>query len=215
MRTFPSIAKVIDISWPMSSSMTAYKDRHIVSFTPTKDFAKDGARETTVVLGTHSGTHVDAPSHFLEKGSSIDQLDLKMLLGPCFVLDLSHVDGCITQAELSRFSIDQGSRILLKTKNSLRPDNDLFDTSFVYLEKSGAQYLVEKKVQAVGIDYLGIERSQPDHATHAMLFQKNIGVIEGLRLKNVEEGHYFLCGFPLKLQGLDAAPARVILIQFS
>lgn len=206
-------SKIIDISWPISPSMTAYKDRSIVTFTQTKIFEKDHAREATILLGTHSGTHVDAPAHFLEHGNMLDQTDLKSLIGPCKVLDLTGIQEKIIAEDLYKFDIRENDRILLKTKNSFLDPHARFDSLFVYLEKSGAEYLVSKKIKSIGIDYLGIERDQPDHATHAILLEKNIPIIEGLRLGHVEPGDYFLCCLPLLLQDLEAAPARVVLLR--
>src|SRR5688572_22168581 len=108
-------SKIIDISWPISPAMTAYKDRSIVTFTSTKTFEKDHAREATVLLGTHSGTHVDAPAHFLERGHMIDQTKLEALIGSCNVLDLTTVEEKITAQDLHPFAIKQHDRILLKT----------------------------------------------------------------------------------------------------
>jgi len=205
-------SKIIDISWPISSHMTAYKDRSVVAFTHTKIYEKDHAREAQIVLGTHSGTHVDAPSHFLEHGQPLDQIDLNYLIGPCKVLDLTNIEEKITAKDLYNFDIVENDRILLKTKNSFLDSNAPFDSLFVYLEKSGADYLAAKNIQSIGIDYLGIERNQPDHATHSIVLEKNIPIIEGLRLGHVEPGEYMLCCLPLALQGLEAAPARAILL---
>jgi len=203
---------IIDISWPISPDMTAYKDRSVVTFTATKTYEKDHVREATIVLGTHSGTHIDAPAHFLEFGQSLDKIDLSKLVGHCKVLDLTHIHEKITAQDLDMFDITDNNRILLKTKNSLLDAQARFDTGFVYLEKSGAEYLAAKNIISVGIDYLGIERNQPDHATHSILLEKNIAIIEGLRLGHVEPREYILCCLPLALQGLEAAPARAILL---
>jgi len=206
-------SKIIDISWPISPAMTAYKDRSVVAFTPTKTFEKDHAREATVIIGTHSGTHVDAPAHFLEHGHTIDQMKLDALIGPCKVLDLSDISEKVTAHDLQRFDIKKHDRILLKTKNSSLDSQARFDASFIFLEKSGAEYLASLDIAAVGIDYLGIERGQADHATHEILMHKNIPIIEGLRLGHVEPGEYTLCCLPLALQGLEAAPARAVLMR--
>jgi len=206
-------SKIIDISWPISPDMTAYKDRSIVTFTQTKTYEKDHAREATVLLGTHSGTHVDAPAHFLEHGQSLDQIDLNCLIGSCKVLDLTYVQEKITEQDLRAFNITQDDRILLKTKNSFLDSNARFDGLFVYLEKSGAEYLVSKNIRSIGIDYLGIERNQADHATHELLLHNNISIIEGLRLGHVEPDEYTLCCLPLLLSGLEAAPARAVLLK--
>jgi len=100
---------------------------------------------------------------------------------------------------------------LFKTKNSALKNNAPFDPEFIYLDKTGAKYCVEQKIKAVGIDYLGIERNQPGHETHALLLENNIGIIEGLRLAHAEADQYFLICLPLLIPGADASPARAIL----
>ncbi len=205
--------KIIDISWPIIETMTAYKDRSVVKIQPTKTWEKDHAREALVTLGTHTGTHVDAPSHFMQGGQSIDQLNLLTLIGPCMVFDMTHIDDSIGFDDVKSLDVDSGKIVLFKTRNSEREYDALFDPNFIYLHKSAAKFLAQKNVRAVGIDYLGIERGQAEHETHLMLLEKNIPIIEGLRLGHVEPREYFLCCLPLKLQGLEAAPARAILLE--
>ena len=207
--------KVIDISWPLSSATTGYKDRHILKFESTKEFAKDGARETTITVSSHSGTHVDAPSHFLKDGTTIDQIKLDRLVGPCKVLDLVNVEEKITREVLEQYDneITAGDIILFKTSNSAISATSSFTPHFVYLHALGAEYLKEKKIKAVGIDYLGIEHSQPGHNTHLICMNNDIMVIEGLRLGHVNPGEYFFCCLPLYTIGLDGAPARAVLIE--
>lgn len=205
--------KIIDISWPISENMTAYKDRKVVAITHTKTWEADKAREALITLGTHTGTHVDAPPHFMEQGPTIDQLDLAKLVGPCIVLDMMHVDDCINAHDLKDLAIQADHIILFKTKNSALDPNTLFNPQFIYLRASAAQLLAEKNVRAVGIDYLGIERGQPGHETHLRLLEKNISIVEGLRLGHVQAGKYFFCCLPLALAGLEAAPARALLMQ--
>lgn len=204
--------KVIDISWPISQATTGYKDKHIVAIEDIKHMGKDGARETAVRLSSHTGTHVDAPSHFLKDGLTIDQLGLDRMVGPCKVIDMTLVQEQITRDDLIDRDIEQGDIILFKTTNSDTSATDRFSPRFVYLEISGARYLVEKKVKAVGIDYLGIERAQQGHLTHIELMQADIVIIEGLRLKHVSDGSYFFVCLPLAIIGTEAAPARAILL---
>src|SRR5271155_1710234 len=113
--------KIIDISWPITLDMTAYKDRAVVAFNYTKTFEKDAARESVITLGSHSGTHVDAPSHFLADGASIHQLPVDATCGPCVVLDYTHLQEAITDRDLQEHEIEQGAIILLKTRNSALP----------------------------------------------------------------------------------------------
>lgn len=207
--------KIVDISWPLSEKTTGYKDRKTVAFETLKNFEKDGARESALWITTHSGTHVDAPAHMLKSGVAIDQLPLELFCGPCIVLDLMLVQEKITQAWLADQAdqIKEGDIVLFKTANSLLSPTEKFNPNFVYLDLSGAQYLAEKKVKAVGTDYLGIERNQPGHLTHHELLTHNIGIIEGLRLADVEPGRYLFVCLPLSLIGFDGAPARAIVFE--
>jgi arylformamidase len=205
--------KIIDISWPIKPGMTEYKDQAKVKFIPTKVFGKNSACEHDIVLTTHTGTHVDAPGHFLPEGAKLDEFDLQNLVGPCVVFDLTHVQEKISQTDLVGLPIKSGEIVLFKTKNSFLDNNAKASTNFIYLDASAAQFLVSKKVKAVGIDYLGIEREQPGHETHKALLNAKILIIEGLRLKDVQSDNYFLCCLPLKLNGLEAAPARAVLLK--
>src|SRR5690606_11028299 len=105
--------------------------------------------------------------------------------------------------------ISEGDFILFKTRNSTE---DILEKDFIYLDKAGAKYLRDKKIKGVGIDSLGIERDQPGHETHTMLFEAGIVILEGLKLDEVDEGEYFLFAAPLKIKGVEAAPVRAVLI---
>jgi arylformamidase len=192
--------KPLDISWPIAADMTTYKDRDDIELTNT------GMR-----CNYHVGTHVDAPAHFIAGGKTIDQIAVDKFYGMCRVLDMTHKEEKITREDLVDCVILEHEIIILKTYNSDLPATGPFVFDFVYLDASGAQYLAEKNIKAVGIDYLGIERSQPDHATHKTLLAKEILIIEGLRLAGVISGEYNFFCFPLFVQGADAAPARAVL----
>ena len=204
--------KIYDISWPISNDTTEYKNKKTVAFEQLKDFDKDGVRESKICLGTHTGTHIDAPAHFLKDGKTVDEISLDRLIGRSQVLDLTTVIEKITADDLEKFELHEGEIILLKTANSAQSITDPFQTNFIYLDASGARYLADKKVKAVGIDYLGIERGDPEHTTHTTLMHADIVIIEGLRLSHVQAGEYFFVCLPLDLIGLEAAPARAILM---
>lgn len=205
--------KIYDISWPISTATTGYKDKNVVNFQHVKSIDKDNVRESTITIDSHTGTHIDAPSHFLRDGKTIDQIDLSNIIGPCKVFDMSVVNDGITRDHLENLDIQAHDIILFKTVNSATQPTDKFTPHFIYLEISGAQWLVQRNVRAVGIDYLGIERSQQGHLTHNELFKHNITIIEGLRLGAVKQGKYFLCCLPLYTIGLEAAPARAVLLE--
>ena len=204
---------IIDISWPIGETSTTYKNKKNISVVSIKNFNREHVRESQLNINAHSGTHIDAPAHFMEHGKTIDKNNLQSTIGCCSVLDLTNVKEAIKKEDLVPHSIKKNDIILFKTKNSSLSPTDTFNPSFIYLDESGAQYLVEKKVKCVGIDYLGIERNQPNHETHNILFSNNITIIEGLRLEHVEPGPYTLYCLPLSLTGTEAAPARAILIR--
>lgn len=206
--------KIIDISWPISEKMTTYKNKKSVELHAAKEFEKDNARETTIIINSHVGTHIDAPSHFLKNGKTIDQISLDKFIGKCQVLDLTNVEEYISDKELEKFDIKENEIILLKTKNSYKTETEEFDPSFIYLNAAGAKFLVSKKIKSVGIDYLGIERNQPGHPTHKSLLEAQIPIIEGLRLREINEGSYEFSCLPINLHSSDAAPARAIIVTF-
>jgi arylformamidase len=204
---------IIDISWPITEHMTEYKNQKSIACTDLATFEQDKYRKSILRLSSHTGTHVDAPSHFLEQGKTIDQVSLGSLVGSCRVLDLTAVQEKITRQDLEKYDICADQIILLKTKNSFCQPTDLFNPNFIYIEEAAARYLADCKIKAIGIDYLGIERNQPGHETHDVLLRNDIGLIEGLRFAHVEPGNYFLCCLPIAVQGLDGAPARAILLE--
>jgi len=205
--------KIIDISWSICKETVAYANKKTIEFEKVNKFDRDDVRGTRIRMSTHSGTHVDAPAHFIKNGETIENISLSTSIGECIVLDMTDVGESITDKHLAKHQIREGDIVLLKTTNSELPSLGDFEKGFVYLNPSGAHYLVEKRVGAVGIDYLGIERGNPEHPTHWELFENNITIIEGLRLKAVKQGPYFLCCLPLKVIGLEAAPARAVLVQ--
>jgi len=205
---------IIDISWPISSTMTTYKDESKVILSPLKIIERDGVRKTAITLDTHTGTHIDSPAHFKKDGITIDKIGLDTCMGPCVVIDLSDIDGAIMAEHLEAYDFDECDVVLIKTKNSKRAADAPFDQQFTYLDASAAAFFAEATdVQTIGFDYLGIERNQPSHETHTMLFEAQITIIEGLRLEAVAEGEYFFVCLPLAVQGLDGAPARAILVE--
>lgn len=199
---------MIDISWPISGTMTTYKDRNdVLILSPDSN-----QRDSKLFCGIHTGTHVDAPAHFIEKGKTVDQISVESLCGAVLVIDCSEIHDCITKDDLIQYKDEIGlhKKVLLKTKNSLHPPTDPFDFNFVYLHLTGAEFLVEAGVTVVGIDYLGIERNQPGHPTHKTILKVGI-IVEGLRLAHVDAGMYELICFPLHMIGTDGALARVFL----
>jgi arylformamidase len=176
--------------------------------------AGSNANVSRIDMGVHTGTHVDAPYHFLQDGSTVDQLDLSMLAGRAYVLHLPEVD-LITAAVLDAAQIPPRTRrVLFKTRNSdYWANDDLgFQEDFVGLSKDGAEYLVQRGVKLVGMDYLSIAPYKQSRPTHEVLLSAGVVIVEGLDLREVSQGRYTIYCLPLKLADSDGAPARAILI---
>jgi arylformamidase len=162
-------------------------------------------------MGTHLGTHVDPPAHYLEGGAAVDEIPLDTLIGPCIVLDMRG-KAQIDREDLEASPMGDHGRVLFKTDNGPRLLEQVFFEDYVHLTECGARYLVEKGACLVGIDYLSIEKyKNPGAPVHTLLLQKGILVAEGLHLLDVPPGPYEILCLPLRIEDADGAPARVLL----
>jgi arylformamidase len=165
-------------------------------------------------MGVHTGTHVDAPYHFLPEGRTVERLLLKALTGRAYVLSLPNVDQ-VTAAVLERSEIPPRTRrLLLKTRNSQywARQEKAFQTDFVGISADGAEFLVRRGVKLIGVDYLSVAPFKQSRPTHEVLLKAGMVIVEGLDLSEISQGRYTLFCLPLKLSGSDGAPARAILI---
>lgn len=174
------------------------------------------ANVTRIASAVHLGTHVDAPHHFLNDGRTIESLPLDVLTGPCYVTQLPDGIDAITAEVLERSEItSEMKRVLFGTSNShlwARGETE-FQTDFVAITEDGAQWLVDRGVQLVGVDYLSVAPYGDSVPTHKVLLEAGVVIVEGLNLSQVVRGFYDLYCLPLKIAGSDGAPARAILIQ--
>ena len=171
---------------------------------------------TSISTSVHVGTHVDAPHHFLNDGRTVDSLPLDVLTGPCYVIQLPGGVEAITAEVLERTEITpEMKRVLFGTRNSQlwARGEKKFQTDYVAITEDGAQWLVERGVQLVGVDYLSVAPYDDSAPTHEILLKAGVVVVEGLNLSRVMRGFYDLYCLPLKIAGSDGAPARAILIQ--
>lgn len=172
------------------------------------------ANVSRIDMGVHTGTHVDAPYHFLAEGKTVDQLNLNLLAGRAYVLHLPEAK-MITAAVLDEAQIPPRTRrLLFKTRNSSywsQPEAG-FQTDFVGITADGAEFLVKRGVKLVGVDYLSVAPYHESRPTHEILLSAGVVILEGLDLSLVSQGRYTLFCLPLKLAGSDGAPARAILI---
>ncbi len=174
----------------------------------------DQANVSRLHMGAHTGTHVDAPRHFIDGAAAVDEIPLDALIGPARVVDLTGVSE-ITRDALSSAGVEGHERILFKTANSLLwREGGGFRRDFVYITESAAGYLAEIGVRLAGIDYLSVEKfDAPTPVAHKTLLAAGIVILEGLDLSGVGQGDYELICLPLLIKGCDGAPCRAVLVK--
>lgn len=203
--------KYYDVTMVIKPTMVVYKDyehkKPVFSVASSK--ATGGStNETNVHFNVHTGTHIDFYHHVSDTGKTSRDFPLTTLMRPAKVFDLTNLEERITAHDLKTLDIEADDVVLFKTRNSFE---NFFNTKFIFVDESAANYLVRKKVFAVGLDALGIERDQAGHPTHHALLRRDIIIIEGLRLAEVPGGHYNMIALPLKLDDVDGLPLSVVL----
>jgi arylformamidase len=202
----------IDISVPVRNGMVHWPGDPDFHIERAADQEKgDVATVSRMALGVHTGTHMDAPLHFIRKARSIDTMPLDATVGPARVIPISDRQS-ITREELLGHAISAGARILFRTANSEHSwKSDNFDEDFVFISQDAARYLAELGVRTVGVDYLSVGGFRKDGLeTHSALLGAGIWIIEGLNLSGVDPGEYELVCLPLRLMGAEGSPARAI-----
>ena len=191
--------KIIDISLPLNNQTPVYPGNVPLSVSIHHVMPEHATQLSSITMGSHTGTHIDAPAHAVAGAPTLDKIPLENFVGPCRVLDFSKSNvASVTKEMLQSKNIKKGERILLKTKNSLRGFKEFYD-DYAYLSGDGADYLASLSVLIVGIDALSIkQRGSNDHRPHTSLLAESIPIIEGLNLALVEEGEYELFCLPLK-----------------
>jgi arylformamidase len=169
---------------------------------------------TEIHMCTHSGTHIDMPSHFLDQGQNLDDLVLNNLIGRARVISVPPEVKVISGAFLATVALGGVERVLFKTANSelVKADPSSFHENYVALDASGAEFLAETGCKLVGIDYMSVAVFDDPEGGHLPLLRAGIVVLEGITLEGVEPGDYQLIALPLKLGGREGAPARAILL---
>lgn len=206
------MSKWIDVSVPIRSCMPHWPDNPPIVVEKIMDMDHGGAANVSKLsLGVHTGTHVDAPSHFSPDGIGVDELPIDALVGVARVVEIK--GNAVTVADLESAAIQKGERILLKTRNSPAAwQRDDFVENAVALTAESAQWLATSGVMTLGIDYLSVGSFAADNGepVHHALIDAGIIIIEGLDLTEVPPGAYDLICLPLKIKGADGAPARAI-----
>ncbi len=211
----PSGAAWLDATATLDPATTpVYEGDAPMTFTFLKDMRRgDPLTLSAYAMGAHSGTHIDAPMHFVAGGASIDRVPLDPLIGPARVIDIADGVQAIDAAELERHRWRGTPRVLFRTRSSLRRwmSSSTFHRDFAFLSADAAQLLADAGVLLVGIDYISAEQfGAPAPRAHQILLGKGIPIVEGLLLEQVPAGEYDLIVLPIKVAGHEGAPARAV-----
>jgi arylformamidase len=208
----PRPQRLVDVSVLLAPGIPIYPGNPEFEISAVHRIA-DGhsSNNSKLVMGTHTGTHVDAPLHFFDGRPGVDAMSLELLIGRARVIDLPHRGG-ITEQHLAAAGLREDLRVLLRTPNSaLWNTTEGFHTDYTYLTEGGAKFLVSQGVKVVGVDYLSVEQFKKAGApAHKALLGNGVIIIEGLNLSEAEAGMYEMYCLPLRIHA-DGAPARVIL----
>lgn len=201
--------KLTTLSLPIKMDMTVYKDREEKKplIENTRNFKEHGMNENTLHLPLHTGTHVDYPLHAIDGGKTSSDYDVFPVIFKGYVMDLSLVPAeFIGMEHVKELDLSEVDAIFFKTSNVLM---DIFDFEFPWLEKEAAKWISKFPLKFVGIDQLGIERNQPGHETHISLLGRDILIIEGINLSNIEGGIHEFLATTLQIKGVEAEPVML------
>ncbi len=212
--------KAIDLTHELANGMPIYPGDPSPSFERSATIEKNGVNLTKLTLGSHTGTHTDAPIHFISGGEPIDQIPVKSFIGEALVVDLSKtkaIGSGIVPSDLQEFDsqIRDDDIVLLYTGSSDKWGDPAVNSNYTYCTKEAADYFVSKKVRAVGIDFLSIEKFKaPEPIVHKTLLKNGIYIIESLSsaLKQFSGQRILLISLPIKLENGDGAPSRSIAV---
>jgi arylformamidase len=212
---YPTVTRIFDISVPIVNGGVVYPGNPEIRLEPASELSKGASSNLTrLTFGSHTGTHVDAPKHFFDSGSTVDRLPLTALIGPARVLAFGDDVMSVTAAHLKQSKLEGAERILIRTRNSGFIKDRQFHPDYTYLAPDGAEYLASLGAKLVGVDYLSVEQFHSGHhRTHRTLLERGIVIVEGLDLSEITPGEYAFCCLPLRLEGLDGAPARAVLMR--
>ncbi|KNY29273.1 cyclase family protein [Pseudobacteroides cellulosolvens] len=208
------IKRVIDISRKIETGMAVWPGDSGIKIHLNSSIRRgDPCNVSSIDMGLHTGTHIDAPLHFFDGMEDISKLDLSMFIGYVRVFELN-VSECIAEDDIKDLHIEEGDAVFFKTSNSEIPLTEQFKKDYVYIGKSACEFLIGRGVKTVGIDYLSIDGYfTEDYLSHYTLLSNGIGVIEGLYLKGIKPGKYFFSCLPLNIDGADGSPARAVLLE--
>ena len=203
----------LDVSYTISNNIITWPGDRTVEITKLSTIGEEhaDANVTNLTLSAHTGTHIDAPLHFLADGADITAMPLDHSIGSAKVIHITDPHQ-ITFSELKEHDIEKGDRLLFRTRNSdFDWSRQPFRKDYLYLSTNAAQYLIKLGVKCIGVDYLSVAGEENGKEVHQLLLSSGITVIEGLKLIAVVPGRYDMIALPLKIEGSDGAPARVVI----
>jgi arylformamidase len=214
------MSEIIDISVPLHEKLPFWPGSPGVKFEWRHEITNENpANVSTMTMDVHTGTHIDAPLHFVKDGKSTSDIPLEKMIGKCFVLEILNkqkISSSDIVLSLKKAGLDETipSKILLKTENSFKHWNNFespFEKNYCSLSEDAAAWVAKQKLDLIGIDYHSIQLFEDGPLTHQLILGAEVVVLEGINLKEVESGWYELYCLPLKILGREGAPARAIL----
>ena len=206
---------VFDISVPVKNGGPVYPGNPPIRIEPHSELSKGKSSNlSTIAIGSHTGTHVDAQHHFFDGGKKVDELPLDVLIGPARVIAFPNDVMSVTAPLLQKHDLRGVERVLIHTRNSSFVNDPTFHPDFTFVAPDAAEYMVSIGIKLVGVDYYSVEQFRSGHhKTHRTLLQHGVVIVEGLDFSRVPPGggDYNLYCLPLLLAGLDGAPARAVL----
>lgn len=208
--------RTYDITLTISPELVVWPGDPSVELSQISEISKgDEANVSYIQMGVHTGTHVDAPHHFIDGEKTVDELDISLLTGRAYVLHLPDEVDLITKELIENSAIPpRTKRVLFRTRNSRHwtGEHTEFDEDFVAIDVAAAAVLIQRGVKLIGVDYLSVAPFSDTASTHQTLLGAGIVIVEGLNLSEVQQGRYTLYCLPIKIGGVDGAPARAILV---
>lgn len=204
------MGRYYDVTMKLKNSMAIFEGDPEFKMENLYNIKEHGYNVSSLNLGTHTGTHIDAPRHFFEDGTAVDSIPVEKLVGKAkvFFIDKDSID----YEDIKDLNIEKHDKIIFKTPNSRFIDHCEFHKDFTALTKEAAEFLVKQEIHMVGIDYMSIESFySEDEKVHEILLSNEVVILEYLDLREIEEGQYEITALPLRIKDGDGSPARVIL----
>lgn len=204
--------QIIDITLPLGGSIPVWPGSEGLQLRDAMSLSEgDPANVTMLCCDVHTGTHIDAPRHFMISGKTTEDFPLDIFIGPAYLVHLPALD-YISSSDLERALIPGDvTRLLIGTDNSARLKSSTFDCNYTYLTSDAAQWITARGIKLLGFDYISIEQYGAPPLAHLSLMQADVVILEGINLYNINCGWYELICLPLRLVGREGAPVRAVL----